>query len=146
MALAAPDQKRLLQLLGMSASDFNGEALAAVRLAHQLARRHGLNLVEAIEAINAAKAQAAEAALDTARLQQLQAAAFERGRLAGIDEARDAATPTWRVMRDHALATCPNLRPNEREFLVSLAYRYRLTPRQLQWLTDIYNRCPARGP
>jgi hypothetical protein len=142
MALAASDQRKLLQLLGMSGADNDHEALNAVRLAHALVRKHGLNLAEAIEGIGGAKAEA----LDLARLAQLEQAAFERGRLAALDEARASALPPWRVMRDHALAVCPNLRANEREFLTDLEHRFRLTEKQTGWLVAIYSRCPARLP
>jgi hypothetical protein len=88
-ALAAADQRRLVQLLAMSAASNDGEALNSIRLAHALVRRHGLNLTEALEGIGGAKAEA----LDLARLAQLERAAFERGRLAALDEARAAAVP-----------------------------------------------------
>ena len=77
-ALAAADQRRLVQLLAMSAASNDGEALNSIRLAHALVRRHGLNLTEALEGIGGAKAEA----LDLARLAQLgERAAYERGRL-----------------------------------------------------------------
>jgi hypothetical protein len=132
---AALDQRRLLQLLGMTGSVHDGEALTALRFVQRLVAGAGLTLVEAA-------GQGASAAIETD--------AFERGYQAGFNdgyaEALGETAPPWRVMRDRCLTELHDLKPRECEFLVDLVRWRTPTPRQLEWLEAIFRRCPRRTP
>ena len=134
-ALPATDQRRLVQLLAMSDSASDGEALNAVRLTHALVKKHGLTITEAIDGIGAAQVQA----LDLQRLTKLQEAAFERGRQAGLQEAAATALPPIADMQC-ALAQVTSLAPNERAFVDDMAGKFRLSRKQRGWLLSLYSQ------
>jgi hypothetical protein len=73
MALAAKARERLIRFVAIAAtSNADGEALAALRQAVKLASASGLDLPTAL-------AEAGRAAIDVARLAQLEQDAFRRG-------------------------------------------------------------------
>lgn len=145
MPLPEQAHRQLLQLLGMSASPHDGEALNAVRLANQLAARHGFSLIEALET--------APAPIDLQRITQLEQDAHQRGYEAGFEDGSAAATEgppaTWpvfcaRCLRDHANI----LRERDLEFLRGFISRGWAMPteRQLPWLKHIAARCGVPAP
>ena len=146
-AVALPEnaQRRLLQLIGMSGSAHDGEALNAIRLAHRLAAEHGCTLTEAIET--------APAEIDLIRLATLEEDAFQRGfeagRAAEGGSSNGFAVLTWhtaieRCLRDHTLI----LTAWEQEFLRGWLARgwSRPTAKQADVLHRITRKCGVPAP
>ncbi len=148
MALPENAQRRLLQLIGMSGSSFDAEALGAIKRAHRLAAEHGCTLIEAIET--------APAEIDLQRLTALEQDAFDRGFAAGRAQARPNGAEqhvfqmvTWHTavetcLHDHALI----LTAWEREFLQSWLTRgwSRPTQKQAVVLGRIADKCGVPTP
>ena len=151
--LSDSDRRRLASLVNLTSSQHDGEALNALRAATRISANAGLTLTEALQA-------GASAAIDVARIQTLEADAFERGREQGVKDERSrekrqrrqevvaAATsppapqgPSWQTMRQRCLAEVPNLGSREMDFLNHIAHWHgRLTDRQENWLLAIFDR------
>ena len=151
--LSDGDRRRLVSLINLTASQHDGEALNALRAASRISAAAGMTLTEALQS-------GASAAIDVARIQALEADAFERGREQGVKDERNrekrqrrqevvaAAAPPpvpaplpWQTMRQRCLAEVPNLGSRELDFLNHLAqWRGRLTDRQRDWLLAIFDR------
>jgi len=140
-ALSQADRTRLLRLLALGGSSFDGEAVNAVRLACRFVRERGLTLAEALQT-------AATQEVDLARLAEMERDAYERGRQDA--KATAPTTPdaprTWRdCVRD-----CQRYRDFlsdwESRFLANIAqWRSALTPKQQSKLHDICSRLQVRG-
>ncbi len=152
MALPEQAQRLLLQLLGMTGSDHDGEVLAAVRKAHQLVKGHGATLIEALQTT-------ASNAIDLRRLTALEEDAYRRGYEAGraastADDGMAAVEdvpcgPSWQVfahlcLRDHA-AWCTSW---ERNFLQDWIDRgwSNPTPKQRAIFERLSNKCGVSLP
>jgi len=161
--LGDAEHRRLAAIVDRTASDHDGEALTALRMAHRLAAAVGLTLTEALRA-------GASAEIDLTRIMQLEADAFERGREKGLEEGRKAAgarggvgfgpsggevgvgvgvrtmgtleRDDWMAMRNAILgARSGLLNEREFEFVVSLdRWGGRLTDRQEGWLKAIWTK------
>jgi len=135
-ALDPKDQDRLVKLLGMLGSDFDGERAAAGALAHRLIRERGLTW----RALLGSGAQA---------LQELheERAPFKRPRRAYTP---DSSFPPWRDMA-RAVANSPNSSPWEVNFCHSLLrYGRDPTPKQYEvlamaWRSRVDEFCWAGG-
>ena len=80
--LSDSDRRRLASLVNLTSSQHDGEALNALRAATRISANAGLTLTEALQA-------GASAAIDVARIQTLEADAFERGREQGVKDERN---------------------------------------------------------
>jgi hypothetical protein len=89
-------QRTLLQALAIASStDKQGEAVNAILAALRLIKTAGVDLQTALTETLQVKASQVAAEIDLERLTKLNAAAYERGKLAGIEEGRkQAATST----------------------------------------------------
>jgi hypothetical protein len=143
-ALADAERRRLEQLLGMTGSVHDGEALNALRLAHRLVAGHGLTLVEALTA-------AAGQAIELKRLTALEKDAYERGYRKGVEdgEAPPRRPASWPAFANYLLLRHPQLLNNwERTFLASFASSGWPTPTEKQRakLEQIALRCGEKTP
>lgn len=77
-------RERVAKLLALAASPHDGEALAALRKALEVARGMGLTLTEAVS-------QGAASALDSRRIAMVEQEAYERGLRDGAEKAAKAA-------------------------------------------------------
>jgi hypothetical protein len=109
---AGPDfLSRLVKLLGMCGSAFDGERANAARLADQLVRQSGLTWNDVISGLPASVMP------------------------------NTSADEDWHELHMFCLTRAGCLRGREREFLDSLkSWRGELTPKQRDWLMAIYER------
>jgi hypothetical protein len=142
-ALAAGDQRRLLQLVALAASPYDGEALAALRKAQAIASAHSMTLPEALLA-------GAVVAIDLQRITALETDAFQRGYAQGRAETTAEGTlRTWREFSAECLAKFAFLlNPWEQQFLRNYATRgwATPTPKQLPVLQRIAAKTGVRAP
>jgi hypothetical protein len=115
-ALAVADQRRLEQLLALAgSSQFDGEALNALRAAVRLAAGTGVTLLEALRASAAAQ-------LDMARITALEKDAFRRGYQKAVEDggAQGAVPASWPALADRLLQQYARLLSEwERKFLAN---------------------------
>jgi hypothetical protein len=137
-ALAAADQRRLEQLLALAvSSEFDGEALNALRAAARITDSVGLTLLEALRST-------AVMQLDLQRITTLEEAAYQRGYRIGIaDGAKRDAPKSWPAFADLLLQDYSRLLTGwEREFLTDFRSRGWARPTQKQQV--IFERVAAR--
>jgi hypothetical protein len=138
MALAPPEQQRLARLLGMLGSAHDGEVLNAARLAQRLLATANMTWTELV----ATPPALTPAEIDLARIAQLEADAFERGRRAGLAEQTQGFT-SWPLLADHCLHQCGRLlTPWETGFLADFIARRWTVPTAKQH--PIFARIAAR--
>lgn len=142
-ALAPAEHRRLLQLVALTGSNFDGEALAALRKAQKLCADRKLTLADALQGT-------ASAQIDLARIKSLETGAYERGRRDGLAEARRnggtvASPQAW---ARECLAELSDLQANEREFLTKVTayadWPGWLTPKRKRWLGHLWGRLQAQ--
>jgi len=158
--LSDGDRRRLVSLVNLTASEYDNEALQSLRAASRIAQAAGLTLTEALQS-------GASAAIDVARIQTLEADAFERGREQGVkdepnrekrhrrQELTAVNTPpapapqsfSWHDMRQQCLANAAQLTTRELDFVTSLSrWAGGLTTKQNDWLLAIHQRVARPFP
>jgi hypothetical protein len=121
------DRKRLAQLLGMVASDHDGEALNAARLADRHVRDRKMTWQSVL--------------LDCFTAGYDEGFAAGKRASSGYAERTEAAHIS---MVSRCLEDLPDLTAKERSFLISLLGWEQLTPKQEKWLRDIHRRWELR--
>jgi hypothetical protein len=126
----APIVPKLVPLLGKMASDHEGEILASVRAIRRLLERHGLSLNDLGQALEAEPV--------------VRVVYQER------EPDRKPATDEWLEMAQHCLAGAELLSEKERDFVQTMVRVLRRpgtqpTPKQADWLNDIFDRLAAEG-
>jgi len=147
--LPEPVRRRLVQLIGMTGSIHDPEALTALRLAQRTATEHGMTLVEFLTPPAAAVVSGPE--LNIKRLAQLEKEAFERGHAAGRKAAmtEGPVIASWPMFAHHCLTNHrPILNQFEHSFLEGFLERGFSTPTQKQQLVmvKIAAKCGLRPP
>jgi hypothetical protein len=131
MALTDPDRQKLTKLAGLLGSAHDGEIINAARLAQRVLTAAGATWAELINP-PAPVPLATPAAIDLARMAQLERDAFERGRKAGLAEQQSQQQQhftSWPVLADHCLHQHDRLLTAfERDFLHDFLARRWTTP------------------
>jgi hypothetical protein len=137
------EQRRLTQILGMTGSAHDGEALNAVRLACRLISEAGLTWTDIVTAPPPAE-------IDLKRITALEESAFQRGYQKGLEEGAIQTGPrSWPALVEYCLNAHPRrLTPWETEFCTSFLSRGWLTPtaRQQPILERIARKCGVPVP
>ena len=144
-ALAVADQRRLEQLLALAgSSQFDGEALNALRAAVRLAAGTGMTLPEALRVSVGTQ-------LDLQRIAVLEKDAYERGFRKGVEEggAQGPAPASWPALADRLLQQHARLLNEwERRFCASYLSSGWPEPtlKQKAILEKLAARCGLRTP
>jgi hypothetical protein len=144
-ALAVADQRRLEQLLALAgSSQFDGEALNALRAAVRLAAGTGMTLPEALRVSVGTQ-------LDLQRIAVLEKDAYERGFRKGVEAGgvQDSAPGSWPAFADRLLQQCARLlNAWEQKFCASFIEHGwpEPTPKQRAIFEKLAARCGLRTP
>jgi hypothetical protein len=138
-ALAAADRHKLAQLVALAASsEYDNEAVTALRAAVRLAANVGLTLVDALRAT-------AVAEIDLKRAAALEQDAYARGYRKGCEDGAAPAVPaSWPQFADRCLTNHPRLLNDfERRFCASVIERGMITPspKQMAVLQRLSAKC-----
>jgi hypothetical protein len=145
-ALTDANRRRLEQLLGMTGSAHDGEAINALRLAQRLVANAGITLLEALSV------PPNTTALDLQRIASVEADAYARGFRRGLEEGGGAVQDrprTWPLFAQHLLDHHARLLNSwEQSFCNSFCASGWPEPtvKQRAIFTKIANRCGERLP